>query len=240
MYGKGVIEGFKESDQRLGKIDTEFELDLDKSRADLIQRIGEKYRYMGCNYNGTEQSIFGISINRLTFEFFEVRPDSNIFGYKNILTKDIELHNCEVYSIIDNLNDNVKFPLELKTGTRDMVIPKHDYNFFDNKDEHSIRKFMDFIYTNDNGYLSYKSDIANTMTADPENSMRELNIRGEPYMHKKLVFKVGRRREDTHDIIRRLPRSIFKPGTSASFTVGKKAMRTEWDDEDLFLYSTND
>jgi hypothetical protein len=190
---------------------------------------------MGCNYKGI-QSIYGISINRLTFEFFEVRPDSNIFGYKNILTKDIELHNCEVYSIIDTLNDNVKFPLKLNTGTSDMVIPKHDYNFWNNKDEHSIRKFMDFIYTNDNGYLSYKSDIANTIMTDSENRVRELNIRGEPL--KKLVFKVGRRRGDTHDIIRRLPRSVFKPGTSATFSVGKKVMNTEWDDEDLFLFNS--
>lgn len=235
IYGKGVIEGFKESDQRLGKIDTEFELDLNKSRADLIQRIGEKYRYMGSNYNGS-QSIYGISVNRLTFELFEVRADSNIFGYKNILTKDIELHNCEVYSIIDTLNDNVKFPLTLNTETREMVIPKHDYNFFDDKDEHSIRKFMDFIYKNENGYLSYKSDIANTITPDPGNSMGRPNI----IESHQPVFDVDREWEDTPDIIRRLPKSIFKPGTCATWTVGKKALKTEWDDEDLFLFGTKD
>jgi len=187
IYGKGVIEGFKETDQRLGLIDTEFELDLNKSRADLIQRIGEKYRYMGCNYNGI-QSIYGISVNRLTFELFEVRADSNIFGYKNLLTKDIELHNCEVYSIIDTLNDNVKFPLMLNTGTREMVIPKHDYNFFDHKDEHSIRKFMDFIYKNDNGYLSYKSDIANTIMPDLDNNMSRANV----IESRQLVFQEDR------------------------------------------------
>lgn len=235
IYGKGVIEGFKETDQRLGLIDTEFELDLNKSRADLIQRIGEKYRYMGCNYNGI-QSIYGISVNRLTFELFEVRADSNIFGYKNLLTKDIELHNCEVYSIIDTLNDNVKFPLMLNTGTREMVIPKHDYNFFDHKDEHSIRKFMDFIYKNDNGYLSYKSDIANTIMPDLDNNMSRANV----IESRQLVFQEDREWEDTPDIIRRLPKSVFKPGTCATFTVGKKAMRTEWDDEDLFLFGTKD
>jgi hypothetical protein len=235
IYGKGVIEGFKESDQGLGKINTEFELDLNKSRADLIQRIGEKYRYMGCNYHGI-QSIYGISVNRLTFEFFEVRADSNIFGYKNLLTKEIELHNCEVYSIIDTLNDNVKFPLKLNTGTSDIVIPKHDYNFLDDKDEHSIRKFMDFIYANDNGYLSYRSDIANTVMADTENRMEGLNITGES--SRNAASAADRRREDTHDIIRRLPRSVFKPGTSATFSVGKKVMNTEWDDEDLFLFDT--
>jgi hypothetical protein len=44
-----------------------------------------------------------------------------------------------------------------------MVIPKHDYNFFDDKDEHSIRKFMDLIYKDDNGYLAYKSNIPNSL-----------------------------------------------------------------------------
>jgi hypothetical protein len=190
---------------------------------------------MGCNYHGI-QSIYGISVNRLTFEFFEVRADSNIFGYKNLLTKEIELHNCEVYSIIDTLNDNVKFPLKLNTGTSDIVIPKHDYNFLDDKDEHSIRKFMDFIYANDNGYLSYRSDIANTVMADTENRMEGLNITGES--SRNAASAADRRREDTHDIIRRLPRSVFKPGTSATFSVGKKVMNTEWDDEDLFLFDT--
>jgi hypothetical protein len=136
-------------------------LPLNKSREDLIRRIGSKYFFGGPNAREGLSSVYGISVNRLTFEFFEVRPDSNIFGYKNIT--DLHPHNCEVYSIIDTKNNNSKFTINFDSGLCEMVIPKHDYNFFDDKDEHSIRKFMDLIYKDDNGYLAYKSNIPNSL-----------------------------------------------------------------------------
>jgi hypothetical protein len=42
-----------------------------------------------------------------------------------------------------------------------MTIPTHDYNMLDNRDELSIRRFMDFIYPNSDGELTYLSDTDN-------------------------------------------------------------------------------
>ena len=67
------------------------------------------------------KNIYGVSINRLTFEFFEViRTKSDYFGihasssyYDEILDKHSD---CEVYSIIDMKNDSVKYPAVFANG----------------------------------------------------------------------------------------------------------------------------
>ena len=68
------------------------------------------------------------------------------------------ISDCEVYSIMDLQNNSVKLPAIFKEEEYHyLTIPKHDYNLFDNEDELSIRKFMDFIYTTSDGYLAYES-----------------------------------------------------------------------------------
>jgi hypothetical protein len=157
-------------------------LQLNESREDLISKIAKKYKSGGINDVVKLKSIYGISINRLTFEFFEVRPNSNIFGY--MPDRHIKSDDCEVYSIIDTKNNSSQFITNLGYGGEYLsVLPKHDYNFLDDKDEHSIRKFMDFFYQNDNGSLTYRSNIANKL-----DNQEVLDLRDKPIK----VSKVGK------------------------------------------------
>src|SRR6478609_7211483 len=50
-----------------------------------------------------------------------------------------------------------------------MTIPTHDYNMLDNRDELSIRRFMDFIYPNSDGELTYLSDTDNLSVLKKKN-----------------------------------------------------------------------
>jgi hypothetical protein len=164
---QGVIEGFKSTKQGLGTLKTQFDLPLDLHRADVIDTVIQDYKQ---NPNNAEyKSTYAISVNRLTYEFHEIVPNNNTFGYKYVTDSK---SNCEVFSIIDMFNDNTKFTIELEMGKREFTLPKHDYNFFDDKDEHSIRKFMDVVYGNPkvNGYGYYKSEVANIIPSDGQST----------------------------------------------------------------------
>lgn len=229
IYKHGVIEGFQEYCHRLGNLSHEFVLPLNKSREDLIRRIGSKYFFMGPNAREGLSSVYGMSVNRLTFEFFEIRPDSNIFGYKN--TTNLHPHNCEVYSIIDTLNDNSKFTMNFDSGLCEMVIPKHDYNFFDDKDEHSIRKFMDLIYKHDNGHLSYKSNIANSLDIAPtwDNDLKNKPI-------KISNMSIGRNPFNHVIIKRESAKWAFKPHTGVTLNIRPYIIENEWFDEEKDIW----
>jgi hypothetical protein len=66
-----------------------------------------------------------------------------------------------VYSIINTTNNNSIYHCVTNLEPFDTVLPRQDYNIFDNKDEHSFRKFMDLVYQNNNGNLSYISNESN-------------------------------------------------------------------------------
>jgi hypothetical protein len=165
IYKNGVVEGYRERQQLLGKLDSSIILPLVESRIELIKKIASnltKSEYQNLNL-GACSHIYGVSINRLTYEFFELKPTKSIyFGiserngtYQQLLDKNTD---CEVYSIIDLKNDSLKLRALLNEGESfDLAIPKHDYNLLDNKDELSIRRFMDFIYPNSDEYLTYQS-----------------------------------------------------------------------------------
>jgi hypothetical protein len=165
IYKNGVVEGYRERQQLLGKLDSSIILPLVESRIELIKKIASnltKSEYKNLNL-GACSHIYGVSINRLTYEFFELKPTKSIyFGIserdgtnQQLLDKNMD---CEVYSIIDLKNDSLKLRAFLNQGESfDLAIPKHDYNLLDNKDELSIRRFMDFIYPNSDGYLTYQS-----------------------------------------------------------------------------------
>lgn len=229
IYKHGVIEGFKEYCQRLGDLSHEFVLPLNKSREDLIRKIGSKYSFLGPNAREELSSVYGMSINRLTFEFFEVRPNSNIFGYKN--TTNLHPHDCEVYSIIDTLNDNSKFTMNFESGLCEMVIPKHDYNFFDDKDEHSIRKCMDLIYKHDNGHLSYKSNIPNSLDIAP---IWNNDLRYKPI--KISNMSIGRNPFDHVIIKRESAKWAFKPHTGVTLNLKPHIIENEWFDEEKDIW----
>jgi hypothetical protein len=230
LYKHGVIQGFQNSNNLLGGLNEEFILQLNESREDLISKIGKKYKSGGVNDVVKLKSIYGISINRLTFEFFEVRPNSNIFGY--MPERHIKSDDCEVYSIIDTFNDSSKFITNLGCGGKyPTIIPKHDYHFLDNKDEHSIRKFMDFFYQNDNGSLTYKSNIANKL-----DNQEVLNLRDKPIK----VLKAGKVRNSYLDKFIFKKNSIkweFQPDTSVNFGLNKKTnISSEWLNPDLDIW----
>jgi hypothetical protein len=118
IYKNGVMEGYKERQQLLGEIDSSINLPLAESRSELIKKIASKLTFG--DYT-SYKNIYGVSINRLTFEFFEViRTKSDYFGihasssyYDEILDKHSD---CEVYSIIDMKNDSVKYPAVFANG----------------------------------------------------------------------------------------------------------------------------
>ena len=77
IYKNGVIEGYKEKQQLIGDLDSSFKLPLVDSRIELINKIASKSTKSAYT-NLNLKNIYGVSINRLTFEFFEIRPTSDI------------------------------------------------------------------------------------------------------------------------------------------------------------------
>ena len=77
IYKNGVIEGYKEKQQLIGDLDSSFKLPLVDSRIELINKIASKLTKSAYT-NLNLKNIYGVSINRLTFEFFEIRPTSDI------------------------------------------------------------------------------------------------------------------------------------------------------------------
>jgi len=166
MYKEGVVEGYKDRQQMLGGLEASLDyLKLEKSREELIKKIAS---LLTKSEFSKFKNFYGVSINRLTFEFFQLKPtNSKYFGIKSTCASipeilDKNTQDYELYSIIDMKNDSVKLPLVFKGGDRfNMTIPTHDYNILDNRDELSIRRCMDFIYTNSDGNLTYQSDKDN-------------------------------------------------------------------------------
>ena len=151
----------------LGEIDSSINLPLEKSRAELIKKIASKLTRSEFT---KFQNIYGVSINRLTFEFFELKSTKSI--YFGISERDgtsqqllDENSDCEVYSIIDIKNNSLQLPVVFNGNeSYKLTIPKYDYNLLDNTDEHTIRRFMDFVYhENLDGYLTYDSNEVNSI-----------------------------------------------------------------------------
>jgi hypothetical protein len=149
LYKTGILEGFKKYTQTLGNLNSTFILPLKDSRTEVVKNMSFKFKE---SMFSEIKNIYGVSINRLTYEFFEVIPNSDIWGVflDEVYTEDGGdiVPNCEVYSFIDLSNNSTKFPVLLDSGEHYLTIPKHDYNLFDYQDEYSIRRFMDFIYSN--------------------------------------------------------------------------------------------
>jgi hypothetical protein len=148
----------------LGKFNTEFELPFIEARKKLLHTLAAKYNKLEPEIQSEIKTINAVSINRLTFEFIEVRPcsDKRYFGYIAHSGEKPREDDMEIYSIYDSKNDHCVYDLQLKDRYMDVIIPKHDYHFLDNRDEHSIRKLMDYIYQNDDKvHLCYQSDIPN-------------------------------------------------------------------------------
>lgn len=242
---EGVIEGFKNSNQTLGELNTEFYLSLQKSRISTLSSMAHWYdKNFEDQMKLKAKSIYAISINRLSFEFLEVRRCSNIrFSYKTLYDTPNEKAKVkfdlgsmkakevgfELFSIVDMNNDNSKFPLVCNQKYLDVPIPKHDYHFFDNKDEHSIRKFMDHMYGNNKGYLTYKSDIPNVLVSD--HPMDVVNSHENPQLL-----------NDNGEIIRRINPQLwfFKPVRFIDLGLPWKIIDKEWGIEDLPKPLNND
>lgn len=162
LYKTGILEGFKDKNQTLGDLDSDFILPLKDSRTELVKCMSTKFS--DPMYEPIPK-FYGVSINRLTYEFYEIIPSSDIWGV--FLDEDFTddekdiIPNCEVYSIIDLSNNSTKSRVVLDSGNHYLTIPKHDYNLFNYQDEYSIRKFMDFIHENRDGSLTYQSDEKN-------------------------------------------------------------------------------
>lgn len=220
MAPEGVIDGLKESDGLLGKMNTEFYLPLYNFRVDMLSSMAHWWdNIIDSSLKSELKSIYAISINRLTFEFLEVRPCSNIyFGYKQLSHKDdlnppfliSKKMGFEIFSIIDTNNDNSKFPLVMNSNKFANTIPKHDYHFFDNKDEHSIRKFMDHVYDNKE-YLSDKLNIVNSQINAKQSS------------------------DNNQEMIRRISYQMhfFKPDRMSNLGIPKRDIISEWEDQNI-------
>jgi hypothetical protein len=165
IYKNGVIEGYKEKSQTLGKLSSSLKLPLVESRIQLIKNMANHSREFEDFDN-----FYGVSINRLTFEFFELISTNSI--YFGISERDgtsqqllDENSDCEVYSIIDIKNNSLQLPVVFNENeSYKLTIPKYDYNLLDNTDEHTIRRFMDFVYhENLDGYLTYDSNEVNSI-----------------------------------------------------------------------------
>jgi len=172
VYKNGVIEGYKEKAQTLGKLSSSLKLPLVESRIELIKNIARNFRLYEHSKN-----IYGVSINRLTFEFFELIPTKSIYfgiSERDGTSQQIldENKDCEVYSIIDIKNNSLQLPVVFnEKESYKLTIPKHDYNLLDNTDEHTIRRFMDFIYhENSDGYLTYDSSEVNSVATGKRDS----------------------------------------------------------------------
>lgn len=119
IYKNGVVEGYKERQQLLGEIDSSINLPLAESRSELIKKIASK---LTSGEYTSYKHTYGVSINRLTFEFFEViRTNSEYFGIhgssSSYFDRIIDVHqDFELYSIIDMKNDSVKLPAVFANG----------------------------------------------------------------------------------------------------------------------------
>jgi hypothetical protein len=152
----GFIEGFKSRGQKLGHIKSHIYVPLKNSRTSLWDTINDEY-ISKPHLISNLSSMYGICVTRLSFEFFEFRPISNTASY---VDKDWT-KGAEVYSIIDINNNNIVHSLDINIHDKiDIMLPKHDYNFFDNIDENSIRLIMDFLYCDDD-YRVYRSYVHN-------------------------------------------------------------------------------
>jgi hypothetical protein len=73
---------------------------------------------------------------------------------------------------VDAHNDTFIAGLDTKNGKAVIQIPRHDYNFFNDKDEYSIRRIMDqlFVTPKANDYKSYlsNSEVPDKMYIDPQ------------------------------------------------------------------------
>lgn len=119
IYKNGVVEGYKERQQLLGEIDSSINLPLAESRSELIKKIASKLTFG--DYT-SYKNIYGVSINRLTFEFFEVIPTNSVYfgihgSSSSYFDRIIDVHqDFELYSIIDMKNDSVKLPAVFANG----------------------------------------------------------------------------------------------------------------------------
>lgn len=195
LYKTGILEGFKDKSQTLGDLDSDFILPLKDSRTELVKCMSTKFSDPA--YEPIPK-FYGVSINRLTYEFYEIIPNSDIWGVflDEVYTDDEKniIPNCEVYSIIDLSNNSEKFGVVLDSGNHYLTIPKHDYNLFNYQDEYSIRKFMDFIHENRDGSLTYQSDEKNLDVPGKKsiNWARSISLQSRlPFKNKSVNKEVG-------------------------------------------------
>jgi hypothetical protein len=201
IYKNGVIEGYKEKSQTLGKLSSSLKLPLVESRIELIKNIGRNSR----EYEDYK-NFYGVSINRLTFEFFELTPTKSIFfgiserdgTSQQLLDENMD---CEVYSIIDIKNNSLQLPIVFnEKESYKPTIPKYDYNLLDNTDEHTIRRFMDFIYhENSDGYLTYDSNEVNSIATGKWDSS-EVNSVATGKKDSSEVNSVAKGKKDSSEV----------------------------------------
>jgi hypothetical protein len=176
----GVMEGFKSRDQYLGKRDQDLYVPLSHSRIPLWETIVQKFTGDGVyvdyemeagagKYAGRKlDRVYAVCVNRLSFEFLEFRTRSefNVKAHRGANKR------TQAFSIVDTHNNSFKASLETQAGKEIMQIPRHDYNFFSDKDEDSIRRIMDMLYMNPrfNDYKSYQSnsEIPGELYVNPE------------------------------------------------------------------------
>lgn len=115
--------------------------------------------------------VYAINVHRLSFEFLEFRTRSE-FSVK--AHRDAE-KGTQAFSIVDTNNNSFIAGLDTNTGKAEMQIPRHDYNFFNNKDEDSIRKIMDILFDLPEAAYIYKSNLSNSEVPDNIDIDPEIN-----------------------------------------------------------------
>jgi hypothetical protein len=79
-------------------------------------------------------------------------------------TQHVNNTDYELYSIIDS-NNTTKWAPDWQTTNPDTIakhcISKNSYNLFDDKDEHSIRKFLAYLYNSDEVFKPNEENINN-------------------------------------------------------------------------------
>lgn len=100
--------------------------------------------------------VYAVCVNRLSFEFFEFRTRSEF----NVKVHRGANRRTQAFSIVDTRNNSLIAGLDTKVGKEIIQIPRHDYNFFSNKDEDSIRRIMDMLFATPrcNDYKHYRSN----------------------------------------------------------------------------------
>jgi hypothetical protein len=235
---QGVIEGYQSSCQGLGKFNTEFELPFIEARRKLLDTLATKYNKLEPEMQSLIKTINAVSINRLTFEFIEARPcKERYFGYIAHSEEKPREDDLEIYSIYDSKNDHCVYDIQLKDEYMDVIIPKHDYHFWDNRDEHSIRKLMDYIYQNgDKEHLCYQSDIPNNKKTLKSIDLQDRVGKTTVSDHNKSVkvgeYKVKKDLSDFHQrmIKRRNILWPYKQDRLANLGVAQGIADQEWED----------